>query len=100
MDLLGKKHLEDLKGKHPDTRNPINAWIAEIEEANWETFQDIKNRYATVDHLGNGLHVFNIKGNKYRIAAKIYLDSSKTVLVKAAGTHEDYLNWKLGEMQT
>ena len=100
MDLLGKKHLEDLKKKHADTRNPINAWIAEVEEAEWKSFQDVKERYSTVDHIGNGLHIFNIKGNAYRIAAKIYLEEKeKTVIVKKAGTHSEYKRWDLEELK-
>lgn len=100
MDLLGKKHLEDLKKKHADTRNPVNAWIAEVEEANWKSFQDVKDRYSTVDHIGNGLHIFNIKGTKYRIAAKVFVGQSEhTVLVKRAGTHEEYMAWDLEELK-
>lgn len=100
MDLLGKKYLEDLKRKHADTRDPINTWIAELEEANWEKFQDVKDRYASVDHIGNGLHIFNIKGGAYRIAVKIYLEKKeKTVMVKKAGTHEEYERWDLEELK-
>jgi mRNA interferase HigB len=98
MDLYGRKILEDLKKTHADTRGPISAWEAEIKDASWKTYQEVKERYPFVDHIGNGLHVFNIKGNKYRVAAKIFVgEADQLVIVKAAGTHKDYDSWDLEE---
>ena len=94
MRIVGQEHLTKLMKAHADARRPTEAWKAEIEAANWRTQQDVTDRYATASFLRDRLVVFNIKGNKYRLAAQISFKNG-IVRVLRAGTHAEYDTWTL-----
>ena len=92
MKVVGRKRIDDFCRDHADARAPLASWLAESEEANWQTPTDVKERYATASFLGDGRVVFNIKGNKYRLDTKISY-KNQTVLIKRIGTHAEYDKW-------
>ena len=92
MIVVGKPILVAFVRKHADARSRIEAWLAEVEAAAWRSPHDVKQRYPTVDQLGNGILVFNIKGNKYRLAVKVWYDT-QMLRVLEIGTHAEYDRW-------
>lgn len=74
---------------YPDAEQPLRAWYAEAERANWTSPQDIKNRYAHASIVGGNRVVFNIGGNKYRLIVKLHYDGQRA-FVRWVGTHSDY----------
>lgn len=94
MKIVNRKILEELKIKHADVKNQADSWLAEVETTDWSTPQDIKRRYASASFLAKNNVVFNFKGNKYRLVVKVdYL--IKIVFIKNAGTHDEYIKWKI-----
>ena len=71
MKLVGRNILDSFARKHADVRGQIDAWVSEVEEAEWETPNDIKRRYAHASFLANNRVIFNLKGNKYRLDTKV-----------------------------
>lgn len=51
-------------------------------------FNDLRSTFASADYV-DGLTVFNIGGNKYRLIASIHYNRHK-VYVRAVLTHEEY----------
>lgn len=94
MKLVGKKELYDFSRRHADARGQITAWVAEVEEAEWETPQDISGRYPHASFLDGNRVVFNLKGNDYRLVVKIAY-RTKVVKVIKVGTHAEYDRWTL-----
>jgi mRNA interferase HigB len=94
MKTIGKEKLNNFKRKHSNASSQIDSWIAEVEEATWNTPQDIKRRYASASILANYNVVFNLKGNSYRLLVQVNY-KNKIVLVKKVGTHKDYETWQL-----
>lgn len=92
MKLIGRHILVQFKRKHADIRSQVDAWEAEVEEAEWATFHDLRRRYASASSVPGGKVVFNLKGNKYRLRARINYQYG-IVSVDHAGTHEEYLKW-------
>ena len=92
MKLLGRKHLDDFARTHADVRAQIDAWIAEVEEARWQSPIDVKARFPSASFLGGNRVVFNLKGNKYRLDTKVNY-KNEIVLVKRIGTHAEYDKW-------
>jgi mRNA interferase HigB len=92
MRLVGKDLLAQFAKKHADIRGALNAWILEVEEANWTGPADIKARYPTASFLDKNRVIFNIKGNAYRIETKVSYEII-VVLVKRVGTHAEYSKW-------
>ena len=90
MRIIARKTLKDFwEAGHADAEQPLKAWFAEVEAANWATMVDIKARYAHASVVDAERVVFNIGGNKYRLVVKIWFPG-RTVWVKFVGTHAEY----------
>jgi len=94
MELVGKKILEDFKGRHSDAISSIDSWKDEIEEATWQNPHDLKLRYPKASIIGNQKVVFNFCGNKYRLFV-IVSYKNQVIMVKKIGTHSEYDKWDL-----
>jgi mRNA interferase HigB len=92
MRLVGKELLAQFAKEHADVRGPLNAWIFEVEEADWPGPADVKARYPSASFLSDNRVIFNIKGNTYRIEAKVSYEIT-VVLIKRVGTHAEYSKW-------
>ena len=93
MKVVGKPKLESFVQAHADVRGPASAWLLEVEEAEWSTPQDIKDRYPHASLITGERVVFNLKGKKYRVDVKVSYSNS-IVLIKRLGTHAEYNRWK------
>ena len=78
--------------KHADARGPIEAWVAEVESANWRTSTDVKHRYPSASILPGNVWIFNLGGNKYRLDVAIAFNTA-LVVVNRIGTHAEYERW-------
>jgi mRNA interferase HigB len=92
MKLIGRHILVQFKLKHADVRSQVDAWEAEVKDAEWTTFHDIRRRYASASSIPAGRVIFNLKGNKYRLRVMVNYPN-RIVKVDRAGTHEEYLKW-------
>lgn len=91
MKVLGTQVLDEFARRHADVRGPVAAWLAEAQEAQWKTPQDVRARYRTVSFIGNHA-VFDLKGTKYRLDVIVAYNTG-VVLVKRMGTHAEYGDW-------
>ena len=89
MTLIGSEKLYHFIYKHTDARNWIENWIADVQSANWQNPQDIKNRYSNASFLANNIVIFNVKGNSYRLQVQ-FAYKTKKVNVVWIGTHAEY----------
>jgi mRNA interferase HigB len=94
VKVLGRDKLEMMKRKHPTSRSPLSAWEAEVRAARWRNWADMKAAYPSASWLENGRVVFNIKGNDFRLVARVHFQLGQ-VLIEQAGTHADYDKWQL-----
>ena len=94
MKLLYKKLLHDFKEKHADARSQIESWEAEVEEAQWNTPNDLKKRYPRASLVKNQRVIFDICRNKYRLLVQVSYKNG-IVLIQKIGTHKEYDNWNL-----
>ena len=92
MRLVNKPLLEDFKRKHADARSQIDAWICEVEDAQWSGPHDIKSRFPTASFMADNRVVFNLKGNSYRLDVNVAY-GNEIVIVKRIGTHTQYDRW-------
>lgn len=89
MRVLGKKWIHKGTERHADACSSLQAWLAEVEHAQWTSPQDVKRRYPSASFLGGDRVIFNIRGNSYRLVVKVAYDTG-IVLVKWFGTHAEY----------
>ena len=93
MKVVGKRLLFEFGRNHADITSQISTWVAEAEEAEWSTPNDVRARYVGASFLSDNRVLFNIKGNRYRIDTKINYQH-QIVLVKRIGTHSEYNKWR------
>lgn len=94
MKLVGLNLLKDFQDSHVEIRSQLDAWVSEVEDAQWQSPQEVKDRYATASILDNNRVVFNIKGNKFRLLVQISY-KLQIVRIQRIGTHAEYSKWKL-----
>jgi mRNA interferase HigB len=92
MRVVGREVLEKFASKHPDIKPHADAWLAEVEKANWKTPLDLKARFPKASTIGGGRAIFDLKGNNFRMDTKINFQTG-LVLVVRVGTHKEYDRW-------
>ncbi|AFR35974.1 type II toxin-antitoxin system HigB family toxin [Riemerella anatipestifer] len=95
MVIISKAPLKRYLNDRPDHSIEVWRWYLIVKDADWSNFAEMKQSFNSVDSVGNGLFVFNIKGNHCRIVARVIF-GARTVFVKFVGTHAEYdkLNFK------
>lgn len=91
MKVIGKGVLDEFKLKHIEVCSQVDSWLAEVEAADWSSPLVVKQRYASASIIDGNI-VFNIKGNNYRLWVKVNYKNG-IVLIKEAGTHNEYMKW-------
>lgn len=93
MRIIKYKAISDFAEKHPDAKVALDDWYAKAERCEWSCFADVKKTFNSVDAVGGKRHVFNIRGNLYRLVALI-LFTPKLIYIRFIGTHAEYNNIK------
>jgi len=94
MILHGKQKLRDFCDKYADARSPLSSWETEVEDAQWRTPQDIKNKYPKASIVDGKNIVFDICGNKYRLWVLVAYKMGIVTIIDV-GTHTKYNKWKI-----
>lgn len=87
--VVSRKTLVDYYNKHKETKSQLEAWFHEVKKAEWNTPQDVKEKYGSASIIGNNRVVFNIKGNKYRLVTEINYQM-KIIRIRFLGSHKEY----------
>ena len=98
MKVFNTPQIEKAYKKYTDAIGPLQNWYQEVEEADWDTPAKLKERYPNASIIRGDLVVFNIKGNRYRLVARINF-RRRLVFVKFFGTHREYDRINVEEVQ-
>jgi mRNA interferase HigB len=72
----------------------LTLWLAAAETASWERPQRVLEEHPRASLIRGDLVVFRIKGNDYRLAARIDF-ANGIVRIVAVGAHAEYDRWRL-----
>lgn len=89
MHIISDTTIKEFIRKHGDSGESLKAFMHVVKRAQWKSLADVKERYGSVDYLGNDRYCFNIKGNHYRLIALILFPVGK-VYIRFIGTHAEY----------
>lgn len=96
MHVISHRRLLDFGHQYPDAVTPLDSWFRLIKAARFASPVALKRTFGSVDFVGQGLAVFNIGGNKYRLIAYVRY-ATKTnmgrVWVRNVLTHAEYTRW-------
>ncbi|MBM3549083.1 MAG: type II toxin-antitoxin system HigB family toxin [Alphaproteobacteria bacterium] len=70
-------------------RSSYDTWLKIAESAAWRTPIDVQRSHPKASILKGGRTVFNIKGNDFRLVARINYRAG-TLEIRFFGTHGDY----------
>ena len=89
MRIISRKALREFWEHHPDARRALEAWYADVKQANWRSPADITAVYRNASIVANNRVVFNVKGNRYRLVAAVQYDHG-IVYTRFIGSHDEY----------
>jgi len=91
--VISLKPLREFWRRHADAEEPLRLWYKVAAGAEWSNLHEVRQAYPHADGVrtarGDTLTVFNIRGNKYRLIARIRYEY-RLVNVRAVLTHEEY----------
>ena len=93
MRIVSERRIREFIAREPRAADPIWHWADVIGSALWRSPSDLKATFASASFVGD-LTVFNVAGNKYRIAAFVHY-RKQIVYIKKIGTHGEYDKWDL-----
>jgi mRNA interferase HigB len=70
MHIIARPILRTFADKHADARPWLDAWWKNVSKSRWETPNDVKAAYDSVDRVGQ-CYIFNVCGNRYRLIVKM-----------------------------
>jgi mRNA interferase HigB len=70
-------------------RSQYDAWLDIVARAEWRHPEDVKMSYPKASILKAGRVVFNIKGNDYRLIARVQYEAG-VLAIRFFGTHAEY----------
>ncbi len=89
MRIYSKNTLRAFWERHTESEQALRAWYREVEQADWATPAQVRERFLNASIVGNNRVVFRIRGNNYRLAVEIFYPGRK-VFVRFIGTHAEY----------
>lgn len=89
MHIITQTRLRIFARKHADADVPLRAWETIMRTKRYKNPHEVKADFGSVDFLGNGMTVFDIGGNKYRLVTRMLYRAGK-VLIRHVLTHKEY----------
>ena len=89
VNVIKRKTLVDFSKKHPDARAYLNTWFATCKKAEWKSYHELQRDFPETSPVGDNRVVFDIRGNKYRLIARV-LFLFKQVQIKWIRSHAEY----------
>lgn len=98
MRVISKSRLKQFweSPGNEDSEGALRAWYTHVSSTTvaWHAWRDVKTDFATASAVGNCV-VFNVRGNNYRLIARILYPSQKVFILKVMPHREyDKNKWK------
>ena len=87
--IFAKRTIRSFWLEYSETEQYLKTWYDTVKSADWRSPADVKASFASASILKEGRVVFNIKGNRYRLIAKINYEK-QWVFIRFIGTHSEY----------
>ena len=95
MIVIGTDLVENYLANHAGhqgikaARTQYHAWLDIVSHAQWRNPEDVKVSYPKASILKGSRVVFNIKGNDYRLIARLAYPA-QVLAIRFFGTHPEY----------
>jgi len=89
MHVITKRTLQEFWERHPEAKQELQEWHAEVKSAKWDRPEDVRLLYPKASFLKDNRIVFNIHHNDYRLVVKVNYPGH-VVFVRAICSHAEY----------
>ncbi|MDX5422146.1 MAG: type II toxin-antitoxin system HigB family toxin [Hymenobacteraceae bacterium] len=89
MNVISIRAIHKFYEKHAGAKQALLTWYKTVSKASWKDINELWEDYPSADLVGDSRVIFNIKGNHYRLVARVSFQY-KNVLIKFVGTHAEY----------
>jgi mRNA interferase HigB len=89
VNVIKRQAIQEFIRKHADSRIPLETWFAVCKKAEWSDYHSLQKDFPEAFPVGDNRVVFDIKGNRYRVLARV-LFVFKQVQIKWIGSHAEY----------
>ncbi len=94
MRVISRRALNEFAKQHKTAATPLSAWYSMVKAKRYPDSHHLKADFGTADFRKNGIVIFNIGGNKYRLVAHFRYDIG-FVYIRHIVTHAEYGKLKL-----
>jgi mRNA interferase HigB len=98
MRIIARNTLIKYWETNPVSEQPLKSWFDEVQNAYWETPNELKWQFRNASVITKKRVVFNIKGNNYRLVVDIEYKIG-IVFIVWIGTHKEYDNINVKEIK-
>ena len=88
MRIISERRIREFWESTNDAESSFREWIYQVRMADWTSFVDVHKTFNSTD-LHNGLLIFNVGGNKFRVIAKVEY-KKHLLFIKTVLTHKEY----------
>ena len=86
--LISRRALRDFANTHKNAETPLDDWYRITKRLHWNSLVDVRKTFPHADSVGE-FTIFNIGGNKYRLATTINYRTGR-VYIRRVMTHDEY----------
>jgi len=88
MHIISRKALREFWERYPESQSPLSRWYTIIRKTDFKDFNELTRTFPSADWV-EGLIVFNLGGNRYRLIAAIHFNRGR-IYIRHVLTHADY----------
>ena len=88
MRVISKKPIREFWECHPESKSALEEWFHKVGQVSATSFPELRQAFRSADYV-EGYTLFDVGGNKYRIATVIHYDKQR-VYIRQVMTHADY----------
>jgi|ERR1035437_2254710 mRNA interferase HigB len=89
MNVIARKNLETFWRRHPETEQPLRAWLVSAKTMDWTSMNAVVRTYSKASPVTAERCVFDICGGNYRLIVAFKF-SARVAFIKFIGTHAQY----------
>jgi mRNA interferase HigB len=88
MRVISKQPIREFWQRHPESKSAMEEWFRNASRLTAESFPELRRTFGSADYV-DGYTLFDVGGNKYRIATVIHYDKQR-IYVRQVMIHAEY----------
>tara|TARA_R100001015_G_C4619810_1_gene176616 strand:+ start:69 stop:383 length:315 start_codon:yes stop_codon:yes gene_type:complete len=98
LRIISRRKLREFWEEHSSARDAIESWYAFLNANDFVSPNQLRKVFNHVDFIGDGICIFNIKGNDFRLITHMMYQWN-VVFILWIGTHADYDKLSEGDIK-